>query len=119
MQPLHAVTQAERQRPAAALSADLWVCSKGANLDLAGRNGAVGVNDDGQEGVHVHLLSVLGAHIDARQPAAIARVAVVPAHNILVAPHLLQHREDRQEKLRECLSVAGPPQPLVTLPLQA
>ena len=111
MQPLHAVTQAERQRPAAAPSADLWVSSKGAYLDLAGRNGAVGVDHNGQEGVHVHLLSVLGAYIDARQPAAVARVAVVPAHNILMAPHLLHHREDRQERFRECLSVAGPPHP--------
>ena len=50
----------------------LGVGSESADLDLACRDGAVGVNDDSEEGIGVELLVVLGRDVDAGQPAAIA-----------------------------------------------
>ena len=44
---------------------------------------------------HVLLVGHLRAHVDARQPAAVAGVAVVPAHNILGPPRLLRCRPAR------------------------
>ncbi len=63
----------------------LGVGAEGADLDLVGADGAVRVHDDGDEGVVERLLHGLGVDVDAAEPAAVARVAVVPAHGVLDA----------------------------------
>src|ERR1700710_1526753 len=61
----------------------LRIGSKSADLDLASRDRAVGVNDNSEERVRERLLRSLRADIDAAEPAAVARVAVVPSYRIL------------------------------------
>ena len=45
-------------------------------------------NHNGEKWILAFLVGSLRGDIDARQPAAISGMAVVPAHHILMAPHL-------------------------------
>ena len=57
---------------------------EGANVHLAGVDGAVGVNDNGEKGVLELLLHRLRLDVDSAEPAPVARVAVVPADDVLL-----------------------------------
>ena len=57
----------------------LRVGAEGANVDLAGADGPVRVDDDGDKGLRVLLLRELGVDVDAAEPAPVARMGVVPA----------------------------------------
>jgi hypothetical protein len=59
--------------------------AEGANFDTASRGRADGVDDNGEEGVFVRLMRQLRGDVNARQPAAVARMGVVPAHDGLWA----------------------------------
>ena len=62
--------------------------AEGADLDFAGGDGPVGVDDDSQEGIHVGLLQHLRGDIDPGEPAAVARVAVIPPDGVFHPPVL-------------------------------
>ena len=49
-------------------------------------------NHDGNEGVLVLLVRHLGRHVDAREPAPIPRMRVVPADRVLKTPNLTRKR---------------------------
>ena len=87
---LLSIAQSHAQGKCYGLCTDLRICPECANLDLARRDRAVRVDDDRQERVLVLLLHHLRAAVDAGQPAAVARVAVVPAHHDLQPPRRLQ-----------------------------
>lgn len=59
--------------------------AEGADVDLAGGDGAVGVDDDGDEGVLELLVVELGVDVYTREPAAISRVRVVPSDGVFEA----------------------------------
>src|ERR1700712_2335511 len=61
----------------------LGICSESANFNLARRDGAVWINDYGEERVGESLLSCLCANINAAEPTAVARVAVIPSYRVL------------------------------------
>ena len=71
----------------------LWVGPEGANLNLASGDCPVGVHHNGQERVLVLLLGHLRANVDARQPASIAWVAVVPPYHVFQPAHDLEKHE--------------------------
>ena len=77
---------------------DLRVSSEGPEVDLPSRHGSDGVYHNGHPGLLVLLIQHLSPHINAREPAAIARVAVVPAQGILQTTHLRQ-----RDKSNMCL----------------
>lgn len=58
------------------------------NKGHTGGHGANGVDDDSQKGFLVLLVQHLSGTVDTRHPAAVPRVAVVPAHHILQPAHL-------------------------------
>lgn len=66
----------------------LWISPEGPDVDLARADGTNRVDDDGDEGLLVILVEHLGGHIDARQPAAVPRVTVVPADHVLLTANL-------------------------------
>lgn len=87
----------------------LWVGSESADVDLAGRDGTIGVNlrrkgsgrgrmerwdrafithDDGDEGILELLVVHLGVDVDTRKPASVAGMGVVPADGIFQPPCL-------------------------------
>jgi hypothetical protein len=65
----------------------LRVGSESTDLHLPGRHCPYRIYHDGQEGLLVLLVQHLCGAINTREPAAIPRVAVVPAHHILQATH--------------------------------
>lgn len=52
--------------------------AEGANLDATSRHGLLGVNDNSDPGILVILVLGLRVHINTREPAAVARVRVIP-----------------------------------------
>ena len=61
----------------------LGISAECTDVDLARRNGAVRFYDDGNERVLELLVLHLRVHVDPGQPAAVARVRVVPADRVL------------------------------------
>jgi hypothetical protein len=88
----------------------LGVSAEGSNINLSSCNGAVRIYNDCQEGVAELLIDGLGAAVDARQPAAVARMTVIPAHHILQTPHYLPSQHN--DRVRCCRAqVPRPPCP--------
>jgi len=61
------------------------VGTEAAYLNLARRHRALGIDDNGNERLLMSLVESLCADIDAREPAAVARVRVVPPADVLWA----------------------------------
>merc|ERR1711939_9215 len=68
----------------------LGVRAERADVNAPSRDRTVRVNDDGEEWVFPGLVRHLGLNVDAREPAAVARVRVVPANDVLKAANLLR-----------------------------
>lgn len=69
--------------PASGCGVVLWIRAESANVDLAGGDGAVGVDNEGEPRVLVGLVGHLGVDVDTGEPAAVAGVGVVPADCVL------------------------------------
>lgn len=65
-----------------------WENSETAYFNLASRHGAFGIDDYGNEGLLILLVKCLGADINTGEPAAIARMRVIPTANILGSRYL-------------------------------
>ena len=66
----------------------IGISSEAPNLDLASAHRPLGVDHDCHPGA-LFLEHALGGHVDAREPAAVSRVGMVPSHEILWPIHLL------------------------------
>lgn len=64
------------------------ISPKGSKADLPSGDGSDGVNDDGHKRFLEVLVQHLSGHVNAGQPATVARVTVVPAYGILMAANL-------------------------------
>jgi len=68
------------------LSISVGISPEAANLDLAGSHGSLWVNDNGEVRLeHVVLMQSLVVHVNSRQPAAVARVTVVPSSDAFLS----------------------------------
>lgn len=61
----------------------ILICPEAADFDLSCGNRALGINHDGNRRVLNLLIILLCVDIDSRQPAAVARMRVVPSTNVL------------------------------------
>lgn len=66
----------------------LGVGSESTEAHFASRDGSDGINDDGYKGLLEVLVQHLRRDIDARQPAAVPGVAVVPSNGIFLPANL-------------------------------
>ena len=103
-------------------SAHFWIGAECPNVDLSSRHGLYRVHYNGHPRFLVLLVQHLGAHVDAREPAAIARVTVVPANGILHVSHLHTHIHTHTPDVSSPYSPPSPPPsvptPLPPLPLR-
>ena len=76
-------------------SAHFWIGAECPNVDLSSRHGLYWVHYNGHPRFLVLLVQHLGAHVNAREPAAIAGVTVVPTNGILHVSHLHTHTHTR------------------------
>lgn len=58
------------------------ISSKASDFNLASRNSALRINDDCNRRILDHLHALLSLNVNARKPAAIARVRMVPANHV-------------------------------------
>ena len=70
----------------------LGVGPEGPQVDLPGRDGPHGVDDDRHERLLEVLVEQLRGDVYAGQPAAVAGVGVVPADRVLQTAHLRSQR---------------------------
>lgn len=67
---------------------DLRISPESTQAHLPSRDGSDGVDDDCHKGLLEVLVEHLRGNVDSREPAAVARVAVVPTYCVFVSTHL-------------------------------
>lgn len=72
-----------------------WICSKGTNLDFSSRNSSCWINNNCKKGLLILLVKHLCGNINAREPASITRMRMVPPNHIFQPTSLYQKLSKR------------------------